>query len=200
MCHTEGALGQVHTPAFDKYVGNVLRSEALVQKNWSLSGGGDCGCQGESEKQVEGERWKRRRGRRLISSSFTFQVCLVVACFWQPGISVGTCARMAASAAPGYETTGSIASGHATAAVKCSRGSGQGLTNFSFSFEKSLRSVCSFASDGAGSAVHLVSRGLRAANDLMLSRPRVPLCGSGVRPPEHSELDTILQTDASTSF
>ena len=37
MRHTEGEMGQVHTPAFDKYVGEVLRSEALVNKNWRLS-------------------------------------------------------------------------------------------------------------------------------------------------------------------
>ena len=37
MRHAEGGLGGTHTPAFDKYVGEVLRGEAMVAKNRRLA-------------------------------------------------------------------------------------------------------------------------------------------------------------------
>ena len=42
--------------------------------------------------------------------------------------------------------------------------------------------------------------GLRAARDLLSARPRAPLCGSGVRPPEDTKYEAALLSDASASF
>ena len=55
MRHTEGGMGHSHTPAFDKYVGEVLRGEALVSKNRRLA-------QEEAEAAAKKREKKKEKG------------------------------------------------------------------------------------------------------------------------------------------